>query len=501
MKASKIFPFSILIILLASISCMEDFEDMNKDPNRLTEIDPEFLFTNAIRRTFRDNNSTLHYRFCGQYSHAAVGTRIDKKPDEYIVITSENLYNDIFNGIYGGGIRYSNEVLRLTSEDGDFENELRYAMADVISVVNYGRLTDAFGDVPYFEGGWGQLGFLKPRYDSQEEIYTDLLVRLKKDIETIKNGDPENGFPGADPIYDNDLDKWVRFANSLRFRLAMRIRHVAPTLAQTVINECMMESFIEENDQNATFQNYDKDDGGLYNPWFGTWEYMQFKAAEKFVEYMKSTNDPRLGVFITQNASGEYIGMPNGLSEIPFSDWDKPNTSTFTAALVGRDVPLFLMTCAEIWFLRAEASLYGIGLSAGNENQYYQLGIRKSLEQWNIPESEIIQFLDEPSATLTGTQEQQFEQIGNQIWVAFTPNFVEAYANIRRTGYPVIPRRTEPTYLMGHTDGILPARIRYPVEEELNNSENLKTALKRQGINEIPNLGDVISTPVWWDVR
>jgi len=498
MKTYILLLISALLLLVTASSCTEDFEEINTDPNRLTEIDPEFLFASGIRHTFRDNNSTLHYRFCAQYSHALVGTRIDKKPDEYVVILSENLYNNIFNGIYGGGIRYANEVLRLTSE-GKYQNEVRYAMADVIAVINYGKLTDAFGDVPYFDGGWGQLGFLKPSYDSQEDIYTDLLARLKEDIAIIKNADPENAFPGADPIFDNDLSKWVRFTNSLRLRLAMRIRHVDSGLAQTVINECMTEPLMEENDQNATFQNYDKDDSGLYNPWFGTWEYMQFKASEKFVEFLRSSNDPRLQAFISENSNGDYLGMPNGLAEDAFSAWNITNSSTLTENLLARDVPLFMMTCSEIWFLRAEAALFN--LAPGDANQLYQTGIRKSLEQWNVTEAEITQFLNESHASLNGTEEQQFEQIGNQMWVAFTPNFVEAYANIRRTGYPVIPKRTSPDLLKGHTDGVLPSRIRYPIEEELNNSDNVKIALERQGINPIPGLGDVISTPVWWDVR
>ncbi len=482
----------VLVLVFSFAACDEKFEEMNTDPNRIAEIDPAFLFTNAVRATFRNEIGHLQYKFGAPYAHVYVPIKNDRQSDQYKTIYSQDWYNDVFGGIYRGPIRQINEALRLT-EAGDYQNEVRYAIAEIIAVLNYARLTDTFGDIPYVEGGWGQKDFLVPEYDSQQYIYESMLTQLKKSIDVIKSADPAQAFPGADPIYDNDLEKWVRFANSLRLRYAMRMRFADAGTAETVIAECLNELLIEENSQSALLECVDTDDGNLYNPWSSTWTYWQFKMSQKLVEWLKNTNDPRLPVFVQPNGNGEYIGMPNGLSDQNFTEWDKKNTSVPAEALIGRGTPIFEVTAAEVYFLRAEAALFNLGL--GEANTLYREGIRKSMEQWNVDETDIRNFLDnEPQATLSGSQEQQFEQIGNQMWLALIPNFAESYSYIRRTGYPVIPQRTAPDYSLGDTDGILPSRLNYPLVEEANNADNMQVVIDEQGPNEI-------TTKLWWDVR
>lgn len=481
------------LIFLTWFSCEIDLEEMNVDPTRVSVIPTEFLFTNAVRKTFRDNNSTLHYRFCAQYAHVYVGIGIDRMPDEYKILYAQDFYGEIFRGIYQGAIAYSNEILRLTRE-GPQQNMVQHALADIIAVVNYARLADTFGDIPYLQGGWGQEGILLPKYDPQEFIYRDIMDRLKSNIEVLKSADPSDAFPGADPMYENDLEKWVRFANSFRLRLAMRTRFVDPQNAEIVISECLNDPLIESNDHNATLPGYDKDDASLYNPWFETFNYYRFLISERIVKWLEDTFDPRLTVLINPNSEGNYIGIPNGLGDDAFASWNKKLTSTPASPLVAKDAVMYLLTAAEVRFLMAEAALFGIG-DIGDPNQLYQEGIRLSMEQWQVPEDSVNQFIDnQPEASLSGTPEEQFEQISNQMWVALIPNFIEAYANIRRTGYPVIPRRLPPVYGLGDTDGYLPTRLRYPVEEELNNPDNYQEALERQG-------PDNITTKLWWDVR
>ncbi len=497
MKNSKLKNISIkfllvLVLVFSFTACDEKFEEMNTDPNRISEIEPAFLFTNAVRATFRNVISNLQYKFGSPYAHIYVPIKNDRQSDEYKTIYAQDWYNDVFGGIYGSSIRHINEALRLTRE-GKFENEVQHAIAEVIAVLDYARLTDTFGDIPYTEGGWGQEDLLVPKYDRQEYIYKDMLLRLKNSIDIIKTADPARAFPGADPLYDNDLGKWVRFANSLRLRYAMRMRFADPDAARPVISECLNELLIEENDQTALLECVDADDGNLYNPWSNVWTYWQFKVSEKLVEWLKSTNDPRLPVFVQPNSSGQYIGMPNGLGDERFADWDKENTSVPAEALIGRGVPIYEITAAEVYFLRAEAALFNLG--PGDANALYREGIRKSMEQWNVETADIENFLDnEPEATLTGSEEEQFEQIGNQMWLALTPNFAETYSYIRRTGYPVIPQRTAPDFSLGDTDGILPSRLKYPLVEEANNAENMKEVIENQGPNDI-------TTKVWWDVR
>jgi len=212
------------------------------------------------------------------------------------------------------------------------------------------------------------------------------------------------------------------------------------------------------------------------------------------VEWLKSTNDPRLTIFVDTTETGEYKGFMNGLNDQEQSKYKWEAFSNPKPVLYAKDMSQNLMCASEVWFLRAEASLFNLG--PGDANQMYQEGIRKAMLQWKVSADSIAQYIStEPEATLNGTDENKFRQIATQMWIAFTPDFSEAWSNIRRTGYPVIPQRTDETvYELGVTNGILPTRFKYSSSEYRTNRVNLDAAIEQQG-------PDLIDTPVWWDVR
>jgi hypothetical protein len=494
------------IIILFALSlvmpgCQDRLNEMNKNPNAITEIPNEFLFTSAVRSTFREQLGRMQLDFGGQYSHQAISRDWNRQIDTYEKDHMQgDVTQEIFRGIYSGAIKYANEVMILTAENGEQPNDVRNALANVVAVMNFAKLTDLFGDIPYFEGGLGKEEVYQPVYDSQKDIYADMTERLKKKLDILKSADFKKGFVGADPIYNNDKDKWLRFINSLRLRLAMRARF-ADNSYNTVIASCLSENLIETNDQNATLQNWDSENGELYNPWYNYYRdrveshIYTFNTSEKLVDFLKGSADPRLEVLTVPNDNGEYVGMPNGLIDQYYASYQRNMACMPSLVMLAKDQPNYFMTASEVWFLRAEAALFNIG-PAGDANQLYQMGIRKSMEQWKIPLSIISNYLaTSAEAKLSGTNEHKFEQIGNQMWVAFAPNYIEAWFNIRRTGYPVIPRRTDPSLAKGVTDGYLPSRLRYPITTERSlNGVNMQKAIDRMG-------GDNIDTRVWWDVK
>lgn len=483
-------------LFVGLVSCDKQMEEMNTNPLALSKLPDEYLFTTAVRETFGTGFSVIspyHLRFSSQYAHIYVSNTENRSADAYQDFHTQDIYKDMFNTTYVGALRYINEVIIMTSE-GERKNPVRNAMAQVVAVISYALATDCWGAVPYFQGAMGTKGILYPSYDKQEVIYPDLISRLKQAIDVLKTADPQNGFPGADPVYNNDLTKWVRFANSLRLRLAMRVRFVDPAGSAKVITECMAEPFIESNDQNFELTHQDSESSELYNPWFDLRKYQNFKMSEKFTSWLIATNDPRLEILVEPNSKGERKGVLNGMNDqasslLIWNDFSNP-----MPVLYSKTLSQFLMCASEAWFLRAEAALFN--LADGDAGQFYKNGITCNMQRWKVDPALIRNFIDsEPEATLNGTQENQFRQIGTQLWIAFIPNFTEAWTNIRRTGYPVIPQRTDLTiYALGATNGILPKRFRYPSNEYLNNLENVNQAVSQQG-------PDAISTPVWWDVR
>ncbi len=487
------YTISLLLIGLILGSCSKSFEEMNIDPFGVTSIDNSYLFCNAVQNTFGgvQNERKLQLFFGSQYSHFYIVPHNTARPhDQYKDFLYTDDYYDVMSSTFTNSIKLSNKVITMTST-GETKNDLRNAMAKVLAVCNFTRITDLYGDIPFTEGGWGDLNIFSPKYDSQEFIYKSMMDSLKKAVQIIKAGDPEKGYDGFDPLYDNHLEYWVRFANSMRLRLAMRSRFADPEFAEKTIRECLKEDLIVTNEQNAEL--FSLNDAYHFNQWSGTWEVYPWKMSEYLVELLKDFNDPRLEVWVMPNDNGEFKGAPNGLNENSLSTIKWYEISDPTPNLHKSDMPVNFLAAAEVNFNLAETELMFNGPDA---NKYYQEGIKQAMILWKIPLSSIDEFLNnESEGTLFGDKENMLRQIGTQKWLSLMTNFTETYSEIRRLGYPVIPQRTNEEFLdKGDTNGYLPKRFLYPLEEISLNEKNVLEAIERQG----PNL---ITTPVWWDVR
>ncbi len=489
----------LFTFLLVIPSCDDRFEEMNKNPNAITEIPDDFLFASLVRSTIRDGIGRWQEDYGAQYAHQAISNSWTKSVDQYQDFHPQGDHSEgMFKEVYRNSIKYANDIIRINSEEGNV-NEVRIAMTKILAIVNFAKLTDYFGDVPYFEGGMGKDEVYLPKYDPQQEIYTDMVEQLKLQMDVLKTANPADAYPGQDPMYNNDLEKWVRFANSFRLRLAMRARFVEETKSvyEGIITECLEQPLIEEIEQSAGIEHQASETGELYNPWYnknidynaGTFQY---NVSDKLVDWLVSTGDPRLEALVKPNPAGEYIGMPNGLVDTEISNYTRSQISVPGELMLASDQTLYVMCASEIWLLRAEAALFGIG-NDGDAAALYQKGIEKGMERWGFDAIDYI--ANSTEGALSGTIEEKFEQIATQMWVSFIPNHQEAWSNIRRTGYPVIEKRTNPMLSKGVTDGYLPKRLKYPytVEKTLN-GVNMQEASDRMG-------GDKITTPVWWDVR
>jgi len=502
---NNIFGIKRMLILLIAFSmlsaCEERWEEMNTNPNQLSTLPDEYLFTNAIRGSFMNERERFDIDFGGQFGHIWIGNSWNREADKYNDIQSQgDIYERVFQGVYNGPIRNIVEVLQLTGPGGDYENPARYAQASIIATLNFSRLTDFFGDIPYSEGGMGKYDILKPVYDDQEVIYSDMVARLQEAITTLKAaGDEEIYSSAEDPLFAGDRDRWIRFANSLRLRLAMHARFVDPGTYEDVIDECLGEALIEDNSQNVKLEMQDSNNPSLYNPWYN--KIIDYQAglytmnwSEKFIDALKATNDPRLAFYATKNNDDEYLGMPNGLEDTHYAGWSRSNSSVATAEFLAKDQPMYHMCAAEIYLLRAEAALFNLG--PGDANELYQTGIEMAMDQWNIADTSVTKYLsDEAEASLNGDQENMFRQIATQLWISFVPNAFESWTTIRRTGYPVIEQRTSDMFSKGVTDGYMPTRINYPFTVEKSvNGENQEAAIANMG-------GNKIDLQLWWDVR
>jgi len=476
----------IIILGIIMISCQKKLDDLRINPNTVTSVDDAALFATGARSLFLETTDESVSRFIGQHTHYFVAGGDYRKPDLY-GDGFDTYYEGMMYGVYGGVVRHIEEVMMMTST-GDAKNDTRYSMATIFYVLGFQKLTDLYGDIPYTEGGKGKLGIIQPKYDTQEFIYKDLIDRLTASIDVLKTADPASGYGVSDFIYADDFEKWVRFANSTRLRLAMRLRNADQEYSRTIVNLCLQDPLMETSDHDATMIETE----GYGNRWYDKkMNYPGIKMSDMLVTQLLSTNDPRLEGFVDKDIDGGYSGQLNGLSDQEFGSSNWPDRSDIGVALASQDSKHYLMTATETWFLRAEAALVYQNDEV-KANEYYRKGIETSLNQWLVEETAAIAFLDSPLATLTGSMTDKEKQIGIQMWIGIIPNYVESWAHMRRTGYPVIEQRTDPKLDPGVTNGYMPIRFKYSSFELSTNGENTQKAIDRQGPN-------AITTPVWWD--
>ena len=508
-KMARLLFLSLMILGLSN--CTDRWEDMNTDPTRLKTIPDEYLFTSAVRGAFNDASSDLSITFGGQYANIYLGSPWTRDIDKYNGLGNTDYAQMIFSGIYGSTIKNAVEVMHMTAPDGEYPNKWRNAQAQFMAILGFTKLTDAFGDVPYTEAGMGKYNITQPKYDTQEFIYNDMIERLGNIIALLQeDGAADHIYPaGIDPIYNGDLENWIRFANSYRLSLAMRARFVKPEF-ENIIKECFNLPLIETNDQNPTLETTDDPNNtAMWNPWYYRWqEWASGRAilnfSEKFIGTLRDTDDPRLPFFALKvpdpddPTDSTYLGIPNGLIDEVLAQINRKERSAPSEHFFARDQPIFLLTAAKVQLYKAEALLFGI-INGEAPNDIYQKAVRLAMEQWKIDEDRISDYIaNQPEATLSGTdQEDDFRKIATQMWITSVPNAFDGWTTIRRTGYPVIPQRTSPLLSPGITDGYMPTRILYPYTgEKSNNGDEMQKAIDR-----LPGGKDKIDIKLWWDVR
>jgi hypothetical protein len=488
-----------------------DFGDLNEDPTRASEISPQFLFTRSlVYGSLRyDVYQRGQHLFGSMYAQHFANLIPTWPTDRY---ESGGVYDDwataFWRSSYAsyGGIQFVGEnvsnfginnehVLRLTAGRPEMLN--MNAQARIWKAFYFHRITDMWGDVPYSEAFRGDEGILTPRYDTQEEIYRDLLRLLREAAADINPtpGPQTVRMGSADVLYGDDLQRWRRFANSLRLRLAMRLSEVDPDLARQNVQEALAGGVMETLEQSARLR-MGTTEGRFVNrnPLAVIQLFDDDRVSALMVDKLVERQDPRLQVYAdsieARRDPVRFRGLPNGLSAADLSGIRRVNYSKLGLTVRGDNWPVPLLTYPEVRFLQAEAALRGWG--PGTPREHYEAGIRASMNMYGIMNSGAIDtYLQRLNVAYpeAGSFEEQLEAIITQKWIALFTDGFEAWAEVRRTGYP----RLRPVD-GGATGGQLPRRVLYVREEYNTNASNVQAAANRIG-------GDTMLSRVWWDVR
>lgn len=467
------------IALTTLWSCMTDeqYEDLNRDPKNPTQVDADFLFT-AATVSLSDvmaspNVNTNIFRFVAQYLTAT--TYLDEPNFD---LTNRGIPENFWSELYRDVIFDVQNAKQLVTDDANLsqsEKDARLGQLEVIEVYAWHVLVDTFGNIPYTQAvNAGE--FPLPEYDDAEEIYMDLISRLKAANDLLGAGE---GFTSADVIYSGDMEDWAKFSNSLLLRLGMRLSEVNPSAAADAASTAVQNGVFTSNDDSATVD-YQANDPNTNPLWVdlvqsGRSDYV---AANTIVDYMNDLDDPRRPAYFDDNISGGYVGGIYGASN------SFPTVTHIGDAFLDPTLPGILLDYAEVEFYLAEAAERDFGVP-GSAEEHYRDAITASILYWGQSQAEAEAYLSQPQVMYDS--ENFEEQIGLQFWIAMFNNPFEGWAVWRKFDYPELN-------LPADTGNPIPLRYTYPVNEQNLNEANYSAASSAIG-------GDDQQTPIFWDVE
>lgn len=524
------------LLLFVGTAC-NDFGDLNVNPTQSTDMDPGFQMSYCQVWLSQNRYEAWRTNFiltsCMIQHTAHTGSYFEGDKYSYNIPS----YNSaLWESAYTREIKNVIDLIQRIEGDPLYTNT--YHAARILKVYMFSRMTDLHGDIPYSEAGRGFLdrNFF-PAYDSQESIYQDFLKELSEAVAGLNASEP--GVRG-DILYNGEVDKWRKWGNSLRLRLGFRLAKVNPSLAQETVAAAIAGGVMESNADMAVMRHDAIRTSGNSDVFFAD---KGMRLAKTFVDHMIATGDPRLPIYgaiymdqttldtypipgasstpiqnelgsfnqVVDAASGRNIlfnafadrtgidGMPNGteagdLGDNEVNRFVQPNYSTIGP----RATPYFHQTYAEVEYLLAEAAVRGWG-GATDAPGHFAKALRAMVEMMAMYPGESASIVANADIDayvaanpLTGSNEQQLEQIGTFLWSALYLDGYEAFASWRRTGYPDLVPVNHPS---GVTNGTIPRRIHYPLAEAANNADNYAAAVGRL------SAGDSYTSRVWWDAQ
>lgn len=515
MKIRSIYAFIAVPILL--VSCTERFEYLNTNPNEVTGeqmeannyrvgtkiVSMQSLVVPVEEHMYQFNESLTGGPFAGY-----IGSTVDTWLTRFETFNPSadwrkwpfaNVMTE-FYAPYRGIV------------DGT-DDEVAIAFANLFRVAVLNRVTDCYGPIPYSDALKNES--ITVRYDAQKDVYSQMFSELDVAIAAFqanRNLSPD-AWSKYDRVYYGDISKWLKYANSLKLRLAMRISYIDPETSAAKAAEAISGELILTNADNAYMHPTENRMTLIYNDW------QDHRVGADILCYMTGYSDPRLEKMFLPNSSGNYAGVRIGSTVAKKTDF----VGNYSNMQVSPDTPLLWMNASEVNFLLAEYSLRFAKDNAAAKG-YYETGIRLSFEEWGaggadayVADSESMPAIyTDPLGTYSyqgrmsecriawdtrGDEETNLEQIITQKWIAIFPLGTESWCEYRRTGYPKLLPAVQN---LGADDIDLShhaRRLPYPVEEYQSNSSNLSEAVGMLNSESVDGNGDSMATRVWWDCK
>lgn len=469
------------ILAVALVACdINDFGDLNKDPNNTTTALTSLMLTSVLRsfpRTMAGSNSGMFYV---QY----VGNTQYTDADNYQSIRFS------YNGFYTGPLadlqfiidaNSDPETAVATSAFGSNGNQI--AVAKILMSYYYFHMTSRWGDVPFTEAlqASGETQLFNPKFDSQQSVMMAVFANLKSALTDMDSG----AGPSGDILFGGDMTRWAEFANTTRLIAALRMSKADPATGQAEFNSAISDGVLTSD---ITYQYLA--DANNENPWFSAFRSRaDWSLTATIVDYMNISTainphnlkagamdvmmDPRLPKYAEATEASvftEYVGQPYGLKPADAGSISNAEVSMLGLYMRQQDMAYPIFTMAQVLFSRAEAAQ--LGWTGDNVQQLYEDAVLASLTQYGV-EANYATFMT--NSELVWDPAKAMERISVQKWLALYLQGYEAWSNWRRTGFPALLPSPN-----GISSSTIPTRQGYPVEERDLNSTNWQAAIDSQ---------------------
>ena len=414
---NKILSIIIAITTLSASSGCSDWLDVNQDPNALTEIPDPIVLLPTAQVTVAHNLMGWDCGFAGAYWTQYWTQHYTASQFKSLCLYETTSFSTSYTSLTSGALIDLKKIATLTKDNQDQLG--LYFIAEVMSIFTWQTLTDLWGEIPYFEALRGNDGLLHPHFDKGDVIYAD----LKSRIDAVLELDLSNTSITAryDFYYGGNMDQWKAFANSLKLKLMIRLSETP------VYDNAEVVKFIEENTLLTSSAKIDgsrwKDEEGKRHPMLeyqlGSANYISQNVigCKSFIDYLKINSDPRLDVLFkapsTAGHKGAFFGDYESKADSD-GDGTTDNKESYSTAVFVLNTDLMVMTDWEVAFYVAE--VYARANEMEKAQDYYEKGVKASLTQHGISDTEIVDF--GYAKWVGGTTEECIKQIAMQKWVA-----------------------------------------------------------------------------------
>ncbi len=502
---SKYFLFALLSMpLLFGCGKLRDFGDTNVNPNGSAVPMTANLLTNVLSGIgTRASSATAGY-FCQYFSET-----------QYPTASLYSLPPVDFGGLYSGAmfdlqniILHNQNPNTIVQASLSGSNQNQIVIARILKCYYFWNITDQWGDVPYTEALNAdpftyKFKTLTPKYDSQEAIYKGLIAELQMMVDSFDvAGEQVKG----DIVYNGDLTKWQKFANSMRLLMAVRLSKVYPNAGDYAAEQATLAlahpaGVIENEDDNFKLA-YPGE--GYKNPWFGTYESRNDLGESLFmVDLLNQLADPRQASF-----GSSTNGVPYGRNRASFMNaWFAANSTSYAKVLSdayrSATSELHIIHSSAVYLARAEAKERGWvddlvdPLSA---KQAYEKGIETSFSRWGVSTG-LGTYLTNPLVNFSNAtnQAERLDKIALQKYIGLYPDGIQGWCEWRKSGVPAL----EPAQDATNVTKEIPRRLVYGTGEYSSNRSNVMAAADKIPL-PVPTPagatpGDTQDGRVWWD--